>query len=598
MGSLWQAVARAAGSVAVVATVGLSAQAIGAQGAGASGPYATGTIFVADQNCGAVDPYPAPGCLWEIPPDGSPQVFGYGYGENPQDVALDAAGDLFWTESTGEDVRELTAGGTELVLASGVEPWGIATNGTEVWFGSFSGPDGQGIYEVPAGTAGSTPVFVSGSFGVPTSLAADGNGDVWGAGGSDQLFVVPAGSSAGLQVSLPAPAGEVDGVRLNATDDVFVSDGYGDTAAEYQPGSGSLTTFGSGLNYTEGVAVDGAGDVFVGQTAGVPGYGKLYEFAGGSQSLYAAGQMASTGGVAVWPPPVPAARKTLTASLGTTAPATVTTQERVALTMTLTPSTSGLVQFENNGQPLGAPVRAKAGVAHLAATLPAGSDTVTAGFVGNATRAPAWAGNSLHFTATPIATKTVVTTPSTTVAGDAEANVSATVTGHGGIPTGYVEFFDQGNYVGEGALTGGKVTVQVRLPVGTSKLDAQYSGDSTFAQSTSNKLTFTTVPPYTPTLSSKVAYTKIAASKNKTATITVRVTGVKGNGAPTGTVSADRGFTCGALSPGETGLRSTATCTAVVPYGTSEYVTVAYSGSSTYDPGNVSAYVYDGGGDD
>lgn len=588
--------ARIAAVMSIAGTVGVSAQVLGSHPAGAAGPYASGTIFVADQNCGAVNPYPGPGCLWEIPPGGSPHEFAYG-SDNPQDVAIDSAGDLFWTESTDSAVRELTAGGSELTLASGVSPWGIATDGTHVWFGAFSGADGAGVYEVPAGVSDSTPTYVTGSFGVATSLAVDGNGDVWGAGGSDQLFVVPAGSTSAFQVSLPSPDTSVTGVALDANNDVFVSDGYGDTAAELQPATGTVTTFGSGLNYTKGVAVDGSGDVFVGQPSGEPGYGKVYELSGSSQALYAAGEMATTGGIAYWPPPVPAARSAVTAALSTTSSSTVTTETKVALTLKVTPAASGSVQFEDNGQPLGGLVQAKSGVAHLTTTLPAGTDTVTAGYVGNASHAPEAAGNSLTFTAAPVASKTVISTTATSVPGDSDASVTATVTGRGGSPTGYVEFYDGASYVAEGFLTGGRATVQFPLQVGTSKVHAVYEGDSTFATSTSNKLTFTTVPPYRPDLTLKVRYAK-ATGKSKTATVTVHVAGVAGNGAPTGSVSADDGFTCGALTPPSTGLTSTATCTAVLAYGTAETVTVDYTGNSTYDPGTGSIYVYNGGGDD
>jgi Bacterial Ig-like domain (group 3) len=603
MNIFWRAIARVAkpsahlvGALAIAGLAGVTAQIAGGQPAGAAGPYASGTIFVADQNCGAVDPYPGPGCIWEIPPGGYPEEFAYG-SENPQDVAIDAAGDLFWTESSDSAVRELNASGTEIILATSYVPWGIASDGTHVWFGAFGGSNGEGIYEVPAGVANSTPTFVTGAFGVATSLAVDGNGDLWGAGSSGQLFVVPAGSTTGFSLSLPSPAESVTGVRVDAANDVYVSDGYGDTAAELQPATGSVTPFGSGLNYTKGVAVDTNGDVFVGQPSGVPGYGKIYKISGGSQSLYASGQMATTGGIAYWPPPVPAVRKAATVTLSTTSASTVSTEAKVTVTATVSPAVSGRVQFERNGQPVGGLVTLKSGVAHLTTTLPAGADTITAGFVGNTTRAPAL-GNSLAFTATPVASKTSISTSSTTVAGNSDARVTATVTGHGGTPTGYVEFYDGTQSVAEGNLTGGTTTVNFPLHVGTSKVHAVYEGDSTFATSNSNKLTFTTVPPYRPTLEASVRYSKVPSGKEKTATVTVHVTGVKNNGAPTGTVTAGQGFTCGALTPAATGLTSTAVCTAVIPYGTDEYVTITYSGSATYQATGTSVYVYNGDGDD
>lgn len=119
-----------------------------------------------------------------------------------------------------------------------------------------------------------------------------------------------------------------------------------------------------------------------------------------------------------------------------------------------------------------------------------------------------------------------------------------------------------------------------------------------FATSKSKSLVFTVTPPYTPSVSGRVKYGKAGVSGSRKVTIDVTVTGVKGNGngAPTGTVSANDGFTCSALTPVAGKLISKATCTNVVPSGTSEEVQVGYGGDSIYDSGSTLVYVSVGGG--
>jgi hypothetical protein len=96
-------------------------------------------------------------------------------------------------------------------------------------------------------------------------------------------------------------------------------------------------------------------------------------------------------------------------------------------------------------------------------------------------------------------------------------------------------------------------------------------------------------------MTAKVKYSKDNPEKEKTATITVKVTGVKGNGAPTGTVGADDGFTCGSLSVVSSTV-STASCSALLPNETDEYVDLTYSGDSNYNSDETEIYVQNGGG--
>jgi hypothetical protein len=516
-------------------------------------------MYIADQTCA---------CVWEVTPGGGGPYKYEGVGESPQDVAVDSSGDLFWTQAQNGEIEELTSGGDLETLASDLYvPWGIAVDSSgDVFFGAFGGPASgpAGLYELVGGSG--TPTLVTSDYGVFSSLAVDANGDIYGADSAEQLVVIPPGSQ-GAVVDVPGVS-EVDGVRLDVSDDIYASTASGDDAIELPRGSDSVTTFGTGLNYTEGVAVDGSGDVFVGQPASVSGYGKVYEVSGGNTTLYAQGDLADTGGLALYPPVVPMTRSTTTATISSPSPSSVNSEKVVTLNVSVSGRPSGYVDFDDNGSSLGT-VALSRGSAALKTTLPAGTEDVNAIFEGNSSYAPALSG-TLAFTVTPIVSKTAISAPDgTSVPGDGEATVEATVTGKGGTPTGYVEFFANGDYEAQAELTDGLATATFALSPGRSKVTAQYEGGSVFGTSTSSPMEFMTVPPYNPTMTASVKYTK-EPDKQKTATIMVKVTGVKGNGAPTGTVGAGDGFTCGSLSA--SGMVATATCSALLANGTEDYV--------------------------
>jgi hypothetical protein len=556
--------------------------------AAASSPYPNGTMFIADENCA---------CVWEVPAGGGSPSFFAGGSESPQDVVFDTAGDLFWTQAQDGTVDEVSPGGSAHAVASGFSsPWGITVDGSgDIYVAAFGGPGGQpeGLYEIPSG---GSPMFVTGAYGVFTSLAIDGNGDLWGAGGSAELVLIPHGSTTGEIVTVPG-YGYINGVRLDAANDLYASTGSSDVAVELPSGSTTPASFGSGLSFTEGVAVDGSGDVFVGQSSTVSGFGKVYKIAGGVQSVYASGSLATTGGLALWPAQAPASRPSSSVALTTSSPSTVSTQTTVTVTATESTGGSGAVQFDDNGRAIGGLVAAVGGVAQLSTTLPAGSNSLTATYLGDSSAAPS-VSNALNFTATAVPTTTTLTLPGgKKVHGDSQVTVDAAVTGSGGTPTGSVDFYVNGNYVTSGTLDGsGQTSVTFGPTPGTSNVTATYTGDSVYAGSSSNPGTFKTVPPYTPNLSTNVHYGVPDSSGAVKVKIKVTVGGVSVEPAPTGTVTANNGFTCGALSAVGGTHNSASSCSAKVPSGFFGSVKITYHGNSVYDPGTTSAFVDNGGG--
>lgn len=559
--------------------------------AGAStppGPYQDGTMFIADQSCA---------CVWEVPPGGtsSPQSFA-GSGESPQDVAVDPAGDLFWTQLQDGTVDERAASGTITVLASGFTPTGIAVDGSgDVYFGSFgAGSTVAGLYEIPAG---GSPKLVTSRFGEISSLAVDGNGDVWAVSGSNNLIVVPPG---GQGEELSVAGLYPNAVRLDSSDDLIMSTAYGDSAALLAPGAVSATTIGQIPAYADGIAVDGSDDVFVGAPSSSYPYGKVYEVTPGGTATVYVSNVADTGGLAVYPATAPASRPASSITLTTTSPSAVTTETPVTLTATVASGETGGVQFDDNGFPLGQAMQTSAGTASITTKLTAGTHEITATYLGHANGSPA-VSTAVTFTSTAITSRTVLSFPAgTTVPGDQQLTVDAHVSGKGATPTGSVDFFDGNKYVGSGTLdSSANTSLQFAVTPGSTRVYAEYSGDQTFAASRSVKTAVSTTTPYAPTMATTVRYGMPRPNGSVKTTIRVTVTGVAHGTAPTGIISADDRFTCGALTPVAGTLRSVASCTAGLPAGVSKDVTVSFAtGDSNYDSANTNVYVSNYGGEE
>jgi streptogramin lyase len=246
------------GIVAASSTLALVAYGLGAPPAGASTPYPNGTLFIADQSCS---------CVWEqISYNSEPSYVG-GSDEADEDVALDSSGDLFWTQAENGNIEELSPTEGLKTIANAGQPYGVAVdqNGN-VYYGA----DG-GLYGLPSG---GSPKVISTGYEF-TSLAIDGNGDIYGIS-SHELVIIPAGTSAGGAVDVPG-YDDLTSLRLDDNNDVYASTGDGDNAVEFEVGSMDPVNFGSISGFTQGVAVDDEGDVFVGEPSADPGDGIVYE---------------------------------------------------------------------------------------------------------------------------------------------------------------------------------------------------------------------------------------------------------------------------------------------------------------------------------
>ncbi len=204
--------------------------------------------------------------------------------------------------------------------------------------------------------------------------------------------------------------------------------------------------------------------------------------------------------------PLPATTTTVTAS-----PSNVPFGDPVTLSATveLSPDGSGLpsgtVQFADDSGALGSPVAVTydpgtgtGQASMITSELPSGTNHVTGAYSGDDVFGPSTSDPIVVSVGLPPGTTPTTTTlasGATVQAGDS-ATFTATVVSDGGTPTGTVQFKDGSTNLGAAAtLAGGSATVTVStLGIGTHAVSAVYSGDPTFARSTSTDATVAVTP--------------------------------------------------------------------------------------------------------
>jgi hypothetical protein len=228
-----------------------------------------GSAYVADEWNDTIRKVMAGGVVTTLA--GSPGISGAvdGMGShakfnNPIGVAVDNEGNVYVADSGNYTIRKVTSAGVVTTLAGSPGVWGSA--------------DGTGS---------------AAQFGYPTGVAADGAGNVYVADSWNNT--IRKVTSAGVVTTLagsPGVSGSVDGtggnalfngptcVAVDSTNNVYVTDAGNCTIRKIAAGgfvttlAGSPGTFGwtdgtgsgasFGLSLNAGVAVDGAGNVYVG----------------------------------------------------------------------------------------------------------------------------------------------------------------------------------------------------------------------------------------------------------------------------------------------------------------------------------------------
>jgi hypothetical protein len=233
----------------------------------------------------------------------------------------DAAGDLFMTDQVGAYNRVLevpVGGGTPKVIVQ-TQPgagvwgiWGMAVDGAGDLFIAELG--GTGVLEVPAGGGASTVInpIVNGQKALnrPKWVALNGLGDLFitdqrnarvvevPADGGPAVFIDPIVNGLGLD---PLDGDQVnDGLAVDGAGDLFIADWANNRVVEVPAGGGAPTAIdpsvdGVPLTMPYALAVDGAGDLFMAANSDLPDSGVVELPAGGGAPIVLTFSHLSTG---------------------------------------------------------------------------------------------------------------------------------------------------------------------------------------------------------------------------------------------------------------------------------------------------------------
>ncbi len=275
---------------------------------------------------------------------------------------------------------------------------------------------------------------------------------------------------------------------------------------------------------------------------------------------------------------------------------------------------TGTVQFYDNGQPLGSPMpivntssSVEAQVVYAAKLTTVGTHTISVGYSGDTNFAavsgtdPNYAYSS-QFQVVPVSgaatTTTIVQNPTTVSYGQSFTYTVkvAPVKAGGNPPTGQVTIASDGNiFGGPVTLVNGQASVIEESPdAGTAHVYAQYSGDSTYAASTSSSITTTISQITAPmSLTTPASYVLPGQQTTLSATVTGYNYGQFGYYRPQGTVqfftSVNGGAAQAITAPVSLYLptvKDPITAVAIVPVtlptGTN-VVTAVYSGDTNFN---------------
>ena len=216
---------------------------------------------------------------------------------------------------------------------------------------------------------------------------------------------------------------------------------------------------------------------------------------------------------------------------------------------------TGSVQFFDGTTSLGTASLSGNTAILTTTTLPVGTDSLTAQYLGDANFTVSTS-SAVSVTIDPAGSPRPRRSPPRSIPRSSASRSRSPPRWHpssgNGTPTGTVTFYDGSTALGTATLSGKKATLKTTsVPVGSQAITAVYSGDTTYASSTSAVLT--------QTVNQDSTTTKVTSSANpsvygQSVTFTATVTAASpGSGTPTGTVTFYDGTTTlgnGTLSGG------------------------------------------------
>jgi len=203
------------------------------------------------------------------------------------------------------------------------------------------------------------------------------------------------------------------------------------------------------------------------------------------------------------------------------------TVSSAASSITATPT--GEVTFFNGANALGMKPLSSGTATYDAGSSLSGSNSITAQYSGDATFSAATS-SPLAQTVTAPTLTSFVSNENPSQAGD-DVVFTATVSGNDGagdVPSGNVEFFDNGTDLGGGSLDStGSATFDTTgsLPLGSNSISAQYQGDSNFSASSSTPLTqIVNQPQLSPAVTATTLPSAIVAGAAVHGTVSISLT--------------------------------------------------------------------------
>jgi DNA-binding beta-propeller fold protein YncE len=194
---------------------------------------------------------------------------------NPRQVAVDAAGNLYIADSGNNRVlKETLSGGTytQSTIGSGLNvPFGVAVDANgNVYIADLN--NGRVLKETLSGGS-YTQSTISSNIPFPTAVAVDGGGNVYVAGSSsNQVFKETLSAGTYAQSTIGSGLNDPLGVAVDSSGNVYIADSNnGQVLKEvFSGGTYTQSTISSGLSDPASVAVDRNGNVYVG-VYGTPG---------------------------------------------------------------------------------------------------------------------------------------------------------------------------------------------------------------------------------------------------------------------------------------------------------------------------------------
>ena len=349
------------------------------------------------------------------------------------------------------------------------------------------------------------------------------------------------------------------------------------TAASGTP-TGNVIFYDNGTALSGNVALDGSGTATFSTTQLAPGAHSLTaQYAGDTNNASGTSNTVNEGVL----------QETTTTTLGTT-DATPTVGDSITLTATVTsaggPQPTGVINFTDNGAPLGSASLNGSGVTALTInSLAPGNHSIVANYNGDIDNGSSYS-SSLAETVAQIGTTTTLTSDANPVSAGATLHLSSTVALANGATadgplTGLVTFTDGATLLGTASLDGsGHATLAVdALAVGGHTLVASYGGATNYAMSTSAPLAQQVQKTATTVTVSQSATTVLAGLP-----VSFSATVTSSTGIPTGTLMLYDSGTIIATAPlNAQGVASFSTNTLASG---SHTLTIGYGGDTNYQP--------------